>query len=218
MKKKIGAFGTGQFSLGTLVEGRPGTTIFQNPGGGRGGGGAGGGSHTRTRPSCPPGMLPYPCKQLRSASVLGAPAQPRTHTLCAGNQGANTTGRTTSVRMRRASRQGTGHQNNFIRHTYTHSFWYIFGIFWYTLARGGGGGGGCILRQNGRFFRYAPPQNGSEQKKNHQKLRRAAGTARRAPTSPKSTNHQPYVEAQWVCMCKIHATLAQTPVLSLAAK
>ena len=40
MKKKIGAFGAGQFSLGTLVGGRPGTTIFQNPvgeGGGLGG-------------------------------------------------------------------------------------------------------------------------------------------------------------------------------------
>ena len=37
MKKKIGALGTGQFSLGTLVEGRPGTTIFQNPVGGGGG-------------------------------------------------------------------------------------------------------------------------------------------------------------------------------------
>ena len=34
MKKKIGAFGAGQFSLGTLVGGRLGTTIFQNPGGG----------------------------------------------------------------------------------------------------------------------------------------------------------------------------------------
>ena len=55
MKKKIGAFGAGQFSLGTLVEGRPGTTIFQNPGGGEGGGGGWGGSHTRTRPGCPPG-------------------------------------------------------------------------------------------------------------------------------------------------------------------
>ena len=41
MEKKIGAFGAGQFSLGTLVEGRPGTTSFQNPGGG-GGGGLGG--------------------------------------------------------------------------------------------------------------------------------------------------------------------------------
>ena len=40
MKKKIGAFGARQFSPGTLVEGRPGTTIFRNPGGG--GGGAGG--------------------------------------------------------------------------------------------------------------------------------------------------------------------------------
>ena len=39
MKKKIGAFGAGQFSLGTLVEGRPGTTIFQTPGGGGGLGG-----------------------------------------------------------------------------------------------------------------------------------------------------------------------------------
>ena len=39
MKKKIGAFGAGQFSLETLVGGRPGTTIFQNPGGGGGGGG-----------------------------------------------------------------------------------------------------------------------------------------------------------------------------------
>ena len=39
MKKKIGAFGAGQFSLGTLVGDRPGTTIFQNPGGGGAGGG-----------------------------------------------------------------------------------------------------------------------------------------------------------------------------------
>ena len=51
MKKKIGAFGAGQFSLGTLVEGQPGTTIFQNPRGGWGG------SHTRTRPGCPPRLL-----------------------------------------------------------------------------------------------------------------------------------------------------------------
>ena len=59
MKKKIGAFSTGQFSLGTLVGGRPGTTIFQNPGGGGGGGGGGwGGSHTRTRPGRPPGRKP----------------------------------------------------------------------------------------------------------------------------------------------------------------
>ena len=41
MKKKIGAFGARQFSLETLVGGRPGTTITQNPGGG-GGGGLGG--------------------------------------------------------------------------------------------------------------------------------------------------------------------------------
>ena len=39
MRKKIGAFGAGQFSLGTLAGGRPGTTIFQNPGGGGGLGG-----------------------------------------------------------------------------------------------------------------------------------------------------------------------------------
>ena len=41
MKKKIGAFGTRQFSLGTLVGGCPATTISQNPGG-EGGGEAGG--------------------------------------------------------------------------------------------------------------------------------------------------------------------------------
>ena len=56
MKKKIGAFGAGQFSLGTLVGGRPGTTIFQNPGGG---GGAWGVSHTRTGPGRPPGSLSH---------------------------------------------------------------------------------------------------------------------------------------------------------------
>ena len=55
MKKKFGAFGARQFSLDTLVGGRPGTTIFQNPGGGGGGGGGGwGGSHTRTGPARPP--------------------------------------------------------------------------------------------------------------------------------------------------------------------
>ena len=53
MKKKIGAFGAGQFSLGTLVEGRPGTTIFQNPGGG--GGGLGGGRIQGPGPAAPPG-------------------------------------------------------------------------------------------------------------------------------------------------------------------
>ena len=50
-KKKNGAFGAGQFSLGTLAGGRPGTTIFQNPGGGGGGWGV---SHTRTGPGRPP--------------------------------------------------------------------------------------------------------------------------------------------------------------------
>ena len=59
MKKKIGAFGAGQFSLGTLVEGRPGTTIFQNPaGGGGGGGGAGGGRIQGPGPAAPPGKRP----------------------------------------------------------------------------------------------------------------------------------------------------------------
>ena len=38
MEKKNGAFGAGRFSLGTLAGGRPGTTIFQNPGGGGWGG------------------------------------------------------------------------------------------------------------------------------------------------------------------------------------
>ena len=52
MKKKNGAFGARQFSLGTLAGGRPGTTIFQNPGGG--GGGGWGVSHTRTGPGRPP--------------------------------------------------------------------------------------------------------------------------------------------------------------------
>ena len=56
MKKKIGAFGAGQFSLGTLVGGRPGTTIFQNPGGGGGGGGGAGGCRIQgPGPAAPPG-------------------------------------------------------------------------------------------------------------------------------------------------------------------
>ena len=53
MKKKIGAFGAGQFSLGTHVEGRPGTTIFQNPGGG---GGLGGVAYKDPAPLPPPGV------------------------------------------------------------------------------------------------------------------------------------------------------------------
>ena len=49
IKKKIGAFGAREFSLETLVGGRPGTTIFQNPGGG--GGGLGGVAYKdRARP------------------------------------------------------------------------------------------------------------------------------------------------------------------------
>ena len=60
MKKKIGAFGAGQFSLGTLAGGRPGTTIFQNPGGGGGGGGLGGVAYKdRARPP-PRGLAPPP--------------------------------------------------------------------------------------------------------------------------------------------------------------
>ena len=54
MKKKIGAFGAGQFSLGTLVGGRPGTTIFQNPGWG----GAGGCRIQGPGPAAPPGTEP----------------------------------------------------------------------------------------------------------------------------------------------------------------
>ena len=58
MKKKFGAFGAGQFSLETLVGGRPGTTIFQNPGGG--GGGLGGVAYKdRARPP-PRGCFPFP--------------------------------------------------------------------------------------------------------------------------------------------------------------
>ena len=49
MKKKFGAFGAKQFSLETLVGGRPGTTIFQNPGGG------GGGRIQGLGPAAPPG-------------------------------------------------------------------------------------------------------------------------------------------------------------------
>ena len=52
MKNKFGAFGARQFSLETLVGGRPGTTIFQNPGGG--GGGWGGVAYKdRARPPPP---------------------------------------------------------------------------------------------------------------------------------------------------------------------
>ena len=54
MKKKIGAFGARQFSLETLFGGRPGTTIFQNPGGG----GAGGGRIQGPGPAAPPCASP----------------------------------------------------------------------------------------------------------------------------------------------------------------
>ena len=51
MKENFGAFGAGQFSLETLVGGRPGTTIFQNPGGG---GGLGGVRIQGPGPAAPP--------------------------------------------------------------------------------------------------------------------------------------------------------------------
>ena len=44
-------FGAGQFSRETLVGGRPGTTIFQTPGGG------GGGRIQGPGPAAPPGIL-----------------------------------------------------------------------------------------------------------------------------------------------------------------
>ena len=49
--------GVGGFSLGTLVGGRPGTTIFQNPGGG-GVGGAGGCRIQGPGPASPPFVIP----------------------------------------------------------------------------------------------------------------------------------------------------------------
>ena len=74
-KKKIGAFGAGQFSLGTLAGGRPGTTSFQNPGG-RGGWGV---SHTRNKDRARPPprgctFLPKqaPCA-MRISTVAGFP-------------------------------------------------------------------------------------------------------------------------------------------------
>ena len=72
MKKKIGAFGAGQFSLGTLVGGRPGTTIFQNPGGGGGEGGGGGGLggvayKDRARP--PPRAVPTHRIEIRTRRI-----------------------------------------------------------------------------------------------------------------------------------------------------
>ena len=54
MKKNFGAFGAKQFSLETLVGGRPGTTIFQNPGGGGGGRGGWGGVAYKDRARLPP--------------------------------------------------------------------------------------------------------------------------------------------------------------------
>ena len=67
MKKKIGAFGAGQFSLGTLAGGRPGTTIFQNPGGG----GAGGCRIQGPGPAAPPGYGGCPVPQLWFVKIMG---------------------------------------------------------------------------------------------------------------------------------------------------
>ena len=72
MKKKIGAFGARQFSLGTLVGGRPGTTIFQNP---EGGGGDWGVSHTRTGPGRPPRALSAIQVLLGHEVICSAPSQ-----------------------------------------------------------------------------------------------------------------------------------------------
>ena len=73
MKKKIGAFGARQFSLGTLAGGRPGTTIFQNPGGG---GGLGGVAYKdRARP--PPPWLPKQQAELPYSKILWQPEDKR---------------------------------------------------------------------------------------------------------------------------------------------
>ena len=70
MEKKIGAFGAGQFSLETLVGGRPGTTIFQNPGGG--GGGWGGVAYKdRARPP-PPGVIALAAKHSCFLGIKGS--------------------------------------------------------------------------------------------------------------------------------------------------
>ena len=77
MKKKIGAFGAGQFSLGTLVGGRPGTTIFQNPGGG---GGLGGVAYNdRARP-------PPPCQQGVAGCTIQVPGTYKMEEMIRGNK------------------------------------------------------------------------------------------------------------------------------------
>ena len=67
MKNKFGAFGARQFSLETLVGGRPGTTIFQNPGGGGWGGWGGVAYKDRARP-------PPRAPQTRKNDNLPAPS------------------------------------------------------------------------------------------------------------------------------------------------
>ena len=72
------------------------------------GGGGGGGMPTYNTARCTPS----------SRGIRQPHTHTHTHTHTHSVQvtrGANTTGRTTSVGTRRASRQGTGHQNNIIR-------------------------------------------------------------------------------------------------------
>ena len=70
MKKKKGAWGAGQLSLGTRVGGRRGTTIFLNPGPGRGGGGAGGCRIQGGGPAAPPLGGPRACHLVGVAPLL----------------------------------------------------------------------------------------------------------------------------------------------------
>ena len=70
MKNKFGAFGSRKFSLETLVGGRPGTTIFQNPGGGGGGGGGGwGGVAYKDRARPPPRAFTAKIKKLHDLTA-----------------------------------------------------------------------------------------------------------------------------------------------------
>ena len=72
MKKKIGTFGAGQLSLGTLVGGQPRTTIFQK----LGGGGVRGSRIQGPGPASPPGM------PITKIAVLG---ETSTHNMCTKN-------------------------------------------------------------------------------------------------------------------------------------
>ena len=73
MKKNFGAFGARQFSLETLVGGRPGTAIFQNPAGGRRG--AGGCRIQGPGPAAPPGP-PRPRPHRNPHPLMSAPTPP----------------------------------------------------------------------------------------------------------------------------------------------